>query len=634
MSVSYEEVVSFVDEDGNPLSEEEVALLGDVEFTEEIIEESEDESDSDSTADEEYEEEEYEEEDSVPIKPDNSFFPLAEELESDNILEDNEGVSAKNNISILDSAINIGSYTLYDDVINPEDITLPEYMKITRANSHKGMKSIISQLGVLNPIHVMLSEEYSTFLRENGSRNPVTGAWETDALYTGVSKKYRLIHGMRRVFSALENGFLDIKAIVWDFENPELGSDSAFVLGLILDRSAPREPSEIYKAMGILKMQFPATPKDLEYLLNLQPGEAMQIEEVAIWGIQQPEVYGQPWDDLLTGKKTPDQAYKALLKLRKEADKYEAEETQNVQSLGEVAELAQDVNQMGVSSSAVRDSLEMDSSDSSDSSESPDSPESALAFGKVEANFSREGEGDLQTTGERKRLPKMLRDAVLRRDNFQCQTCGEGMGILSTVATTAFEIHHTVSVMNGGEGARDDIGKIAPGSPYYKLVTLCSTCHKQVHSIVIHDGHIGITQEEFEAMPEHWRSTWSKRGELAQVILEHEKISGKKFKREMPKALPYWEILKENQEAIAHGVSVEESGDLSALQEFAPEFPDESTPTIEELYPGGSATRPHPAPTPSTAPTPSVEPISSVPTDDVSGDYEEEFEEEFEEEEE
>ena len=54
----------------------------------------------------------------------------------------------------------------------------------------------------------------------------------------------------------------------------------------------------------------------------------------------------------------------------------------------------------------------------------------------------------------------MIRKAVLRRDRFQCQGCGQTLGL---------NVHHIVPVSRGGE---DD-----PRN----LISLCNDCHAAIH---------------------------------------------------------------------------------------------------------------------------------------------------------
>jgi 5-methylcytosine-specific restriction endonuclease McrA len=56
---------------------------------------------------------------------------------------------------------------------------------------------------------------------------------------------------------------------------------------------------------------------------------------------------------------------------------------------------------------------------------------------------------------------KDLRIQVLKRDNFQCRKC--------QVANVPFEIHHITYIRLGNEELSD-------------LVTLCRSCHQQVHN--------------------------------------------------------------------------------------------------------------------------------------------------------
>jgi len=56
---------------------------------------------------------------------------------------------------------------------------------------------------------------------------------------------------------------------------------------------------------------------------------------------------------------------------------------------------------------------------------------------------------------------RMIRESVLRRDEFQCQGC--------TAGCTVLNVHHIIPVSDGGS---DD-----PSN----LITLCEDCHSQIH---------------------------------------------------------------------------------------------------------------------------------------------------------
>jgi 5-methylcytosine-specific restriction endonuclease McrA len=57
-------------------------------------------------------------------------------------------------------------------------------------------------------------------------------------------------------------------------------------------------------------------------------------------------------------------------------------------------------------------------------------------------------------------LYRLLRQAVLKRDNWRCQLCGSTVGL---------EVHHIQP--------RSRLGDDAEGN----LITLCSGCHQEVH---------------------------------------------------------------------------------------------------------------------------------------------------------
>ena len=181
------------------------------------------------------------------------------------------------------------AYTREIKRINVSDIGVSEPVKRSRVMSMIGLTGIVKDLGVLQPIDVMTSED---------------------------GDGYILISGLRRLYGAMKNGIKEIDAIVWDFEDKERGSELALYLGLILNKHQKRTYSEIWHLYQILELQSPITPSTLEYLLEMDSGDAMKLKDVMTSGYTDEVV-----SPLVEGEKTLEQAYKQLCKLRKEEDK-------------------------------------------------------------------------------------------------------------------------------------------------------------------------------------------------------------------------------------------------------------------------------------------------------------------------
>lgn len=447
---------------------------------------------------------------------------------------------------------------------DPNSISTPKYIAKGRSETIKGLDGAVKDLSVIYPLVVRRTEVYQEYL-DSGSEGLFTGGY-----------KYVLVDGLRRLASAVKLGVTDVPITVLEFGDSNIAPEASMVLSRVLNRHIRNSWSEIWGMSQAVNAVMAVAPVLMEQLLNLEPGEYLKMVEV----ISEPE-FTDPKDQLMNGTFTLDKAYKELQKLRKEADLLEIENAQGVSAYGEAGSaVAGDVTEGGavLSDAQVSDILELADGDVPVAS----SQEEAQQFAEFSADsmVGFGGEGKLQSTAERERLPKELRIAVLRRDNYECWACKHGIGISSSVADGTFEVHHTVGVYNQLESSRDDMGMISEGSDIPKLLTLCSRCHSQVHLLVEFSHAVarprlkedpkyktrismGITQEDWDSMPEFKQEEWGRLGRLATVLLEAELISGKvtrsvargevsAFTRE-PK-LPYWEARAENDDT---GISQE-----------------------------------------------------------------------------
>lgn len=450
----------------------------------------------------------------------------------------------------LTDYLNMGveDFSLERGTVRIDSIVISKPKKESRKQSLKGLTGVVKEIGVLTPIHVMKTESFRDAEAE--------GREDT---YTGP--RYTVLDGFRRIYAALGSGIEELQAVIWDFPDPEKGADLALVLGLLLSKTQRRTWGEVWKMYQILEMQTAMSPASIEYLLELESGQAMKLKDIAL-ATNYPEV----WIDLVDKKKTLDQAYNALNKLRKEEDQFAIEDEQGLTGLGEAGELAGDATGEGiVSEEEIREILELNGDMTSDEMDGGEENEDAITFGEVQDTdmFGIGNEGELQSTSERKPLDPVLRNAILRRDNFSCQVCGLGDGIKSGIILGVAEVHHTVGVYNQLDGSRDDTGMIFEGSDIPKLLTVCKTCHVLIHSVVTYDGKLGISKEEFDTLPEHQQTKWLKVGKYAKALLWAEKKSGKKMKRAEAMRLdnkPFWEVRKENEDAIRLGDQVASSG--------------------------------------------------------------------------
>lgn len=364
------------------------------------------------------------------------------------------------------------SYTRKFEKIRLDQIGFTDPVKKSRAETMTGLTSIVKDLGVLDPIDVMTVED-------------------PDDDY-----KYVLISGLRRVFAALKNGQTEIDAIVWDFKDKDQGNDLALYLGLLLNRTQRRNWGEIWHLYQVLELQSAITPGTLEYLLQLESGDAMKLKDVMLCD------YDEVKQALLSGEKNLDGAYKLLAKLRKEEDKLAREDETGVSDTVEGAEeIASDnIGEQGqLSDQDVMELLEMVDGVDEDVTDED--------FDEVnKGSFEEEG----QKVGERHPVDPAIRQGTFQRDNFRCRCCGTGgVAFLGTLV-----YHHAIPVSARGKDS------VANG------LTLCDSCHQVLHCAEKAGGKIPMTKEQFEEYSEAEQLRIKRILKFAKVAVEAHKRVG------------------------------------------------------------------------------------------------------------
>lgn len=409
-------------------------------------------------------------------------------------------------------------FTRHQEKIKIKQIGFTEPIKRGRKKTMTGLTATVKDIGVVVPIHVMLTEESDLDVDD-----------EDDSF------KYILVDGVRRVFAAMKNGIEEIDAIVWDFKDKEQGMDLALALSLVLNRAQRREWSEIWDLYQILEMQTSITPGTLEYLLQLNGGDAMKLKDVMLCD------YDEPKAMLMNNEKDLEGCYKLLQKLRKEEDQLAKEDatgfSDTVEGAEEVVSNNTETEDGGqLSDQDVLELLEMvdDLNNLDDVNE-----EDFDSMNKVDSSYI-----DAQKVGERHPLDPALRQAVLQKDNFTCQCCnmrliGARLGLIA--------VHHCLPVHTGGKDTLDN------------LITLCLNCHVNIHIIERNGGTILMSKEDFESLPEDEQLSLKKTLKLARVAIEADKRKGlsKKDIQELTKDAVRHPMpgtgLKENQ--IAYSVA-------------------------------------------------------------------------------
>lgn len=358
------------------------------------------------------------------------------------------------------------------------DIGYSEFTKRGRQRTVTGLTQTVKELGVLSPIHVMTTECGDD---EDGF-------------------KYILVDGMRRVFAAIKNGFTEIEANVWDFKDKDFGSDLTLALGLMINRQQRRQWSEIWDLYRILELQSAITPGTLEFLLQLESGDAMKLKDVMLCE------YAEVKEALLSGDKNLDAAYKMLAKLRKEEDQLARDDATGFSDTVEPAEEFKGDTASGeegqLTDQDVLELLEMvDSMDTDDVSEDD--------FNAM--NAQADGFADQQKVGERHPLDPALRQAVLARDDFTCKCCGMRMvgARLGLIA-----VHHLLPVHVGGKDVLEN------------LATLCLNCHVSLHIMERNGGSIMMSKEDFDKLLPSEQTSLKRALKLARIAIEADKRKG------------------------------------------------------------------------------------------------------------
>lgn len=362
--------------------------------------------------------------------------------------------------------------------IQIKQIGLTDPIKKGRLQTMQGLTSTVKDLGVVVPIHVMtVSEDVA------------------DDDY-----QYILLDGLRRMYGAMRNGQKEIDAIVWDFEDKDQGSDLALFLSLILNRGQARRWGEIWDLFKTLELQSEITPGTLEYLLQLESGDAMKLKDVML------SEYDEPKEALLANEKTLDAAYKMLQKLRKEEDKLAKEDATR---LSDTVDGAEEIGGNNTDSDG-----ELSEQDVMELLEMADDIDSIASVGEddfADLNKVADGYTDAQKVGERHPIDPALRQAVLARDDFTCACCGMRM-IGARLGLIA--VHHKIPVHASGKDTLDN------------LITLCVGDHILLHIMERNGGSIMMSKEDFEELSENEQVSLKRALNYARVAVEADKRKG------------------------------------------------------------------------------------------------------------
>lgn len=408
-----------------------------------------------------------------------------------------------------------GDFNIEDGVVEFNDILIPEPIKQNRKDTYMGLSTSVAELGILNPIHVMVSEGYADWVEEG-----------SEGVFEGI--KYILLDGFRRIWAGYKNGLTRSKALIWDFKDKDKGVDLAVTLSLVLNKKQKHSWSEIWYMYKILESESAMTPGTLEYLLQLEPGDSMKLKDIMLSG------YSEIIDDLLSDKKSIQQAYSALQKARKEEDQLLKEDNQGIAKMEQADGLIEKAGDSVLSNDEVNEILEMSGGFDGNLSDED--------FDELMGNNL---EDERQSSGDRHPLDPALRAAVLQRDGYCCQISGVGKGLPANIALAILNVHHKIPVHCGGTDTMDN------------LITVSLDAHTLIHVIERNGGKLGMSKEQFDELPEKDQVFIQGVMKIARIAVEANRRLGKsrdqmKKETEIPRFQMPGAVQKENMDAIAN----------------------------------------------------------------------------------
>lgn len=357
-------------------------------------------------------------------------------------------VVAKTQIDDVDTLLSGQKYERYYKDINVEDIVVSDVTKNSRKDTMVGLTANIAETGrVLVPIDVI------------------------EMPSVGGEAMYLLVHGARRMYGAIRNGFKTIPAYVWKFNNFEKASQLAFLLGLVLNRQQEHSINEVWASMRILEHTYGLKPNEIERLFNiLDNGDAMKLKDVVLGEFDEPK------EHLLSGAKKLEACYRLLQKLRKEEDKLALEDSQGILSeteIGKETVVDEDEEVTRLTHEEAAEVMELAKPLDSEELESEMFTEKL-----VEDNHqNRKNDGDDD-------LPQQMKEKIKIRDKMCCQCCSKDHPENASSFLSQLVVHHKIPVHAGGLDVEEN------------LITLCIGCHHALH-VMERIGKIMVTKDEY-----------------------------------------------------------------------------------------------------------------------------------------
>lgn len=421
-----------------------------------------------------------------------SEYEVNDFYDDDDVNTNSEDIVAdvSDNDMSLASALSLdkGNFTITVDTVSISDIVIPSSIKDSRKETYLGLTRSVEELGVLSPIHIMILEGYAEYVEEKGN----------DEGYEGP--KYLLLDGLRRVFALKKNDLSRVNAVIYDFKDRDKASDIVNILSLILNKNQRKSWAEVWYLYQVIESQSALTPGNVEYLLQLEPGDAMKLKEI----MSRKQEFPEPAEELLSNKKTLQQCYNMLNKLMKEQDQLAKEDISGVSDIEEADGIVNEGDGNKLSDAEVKEILDME--DSFDGELSEDD------FDELMGNNLAD---DRQTVGDRHPLDPALRAAVLQRDGYCCQITGRGKGLPTPIALGILNVHHKIPVHCGGMDSMDN------------LITVCLDAHTLIHIVERNMGKLGMSKEQFDALDEEEKTFITGVMKIARIAVEANKRMGR-----------------------------------------------------------------------------------------------------------
>lgn len=441
-------------------------------------------------------------------------------LENEDLLDEYEGsFSSEEKISHA-MKLSKESFSIDIGVVDFDDLLIPEPMKTGRKETYLGLSTSIGELGIVSPIHVMITEGYANWKNSGGSEEDFDGF------------RYVLLHGFRRVWGGYKNGLERCMAVIWDFKDKDKGNDISMVLSNLLHKSQKHSWMEVWEMYQLLTAQASVSESSIEYLLQIDIGDAPKLKSI----MERADEFPEPKQDLLDNKKTLQQAYNMLQKQMKEVDQLAKDDVTGISDMEQAEGVVEGSEDILLSDDEIKDILEMGSGGDELSEED---------FDEFMGNNLPD---DGQKVGERHPLDPALKAAVLARDGYCCQVTGRGKGLPTPIALAILNVHHKIPVHAGGKDTMDN------------LITVCLDVHTLIHIIERNGGKVGMSKETYDALPQEEKDFITGTMKIARIAVEANRKLGRtkeQIKKDTADAVKFkmpGVVQKENMEAVKNNL--------------------------------------------------------------------------------